>query len=67
MAKETLSVPNISCNHCVNTIKTELGEINGVRSVEGDVDNKAVIVEWDDRTSLETIKATLKEINYPAE
>lgn len=67
MAKERLLVPNISCSHCVNTIKTELGEINGVRSVEGDVDNKAVTVEWDDRTSLETIKAKLQEINYPAE
>jgi len=31
-----LSVPNISCGHCVMTIKRELGEIKGVSKVEGD-------------------------------
>ncbi|MGM0452199.1 MAG: heavy-metal-associated domain-containing protein [Thermodesulfobacteriota bacterium] len=67
MAAQTLFVPNISCNHCVHTIKTELSEITGVRSVEGDVENQSVTVEYDDRTSLEKIKETLKEINYPAQ
>ena len=67
MTAQTLSVPNISCNHCVHTIKTELSEITGVRSVEGDVENQSVTVEYDDRTSVEKIKSVLEEINYPAQ
>ncbi len=30
MAKITYFVPNISCGHCVHTIKTELEELAGV-------------------------------------
>jgi len=67
MEKQTLIVPNISCGHCVMSIKNELNEINGVKSVEGDPDTKSITVEWESPTSLDAIKETLKEINYPAE
>ena len=66
MAKETLTIPNISCGHCVNAIKNELSEIQGVKSVEGSPEAKTVDVEWEDPASLDKIKETLKEINYPA-
>ncbi len=67
MEKQTLIVPNISCGHCVMSIKNELNEIDGVKSVEGDPDTKSITVEWESPTSLDAIKETLKEINYPAE
>jgi copper chaperone len=66
MEKTTLSIPNISCHHCVMSIKNELGEIRGVSKVEGDPGAKEITVEWEAPATLETIKATLKEINYPA-
>lgn len=66
MAKETLSVPNISCGHCVMSIKNELSEIEGVRSVEGDPGAKSITVAWDAPATLEMLKDRLKEINYPA-
>ena len=66
MAKETLSIPNISCGHCVMAIKNELNEMEGVKSVEGSIESKTVDVEWDAPATLEKIKSTLKEINYPA-
>ena len=66
MEKTKLSIPNISCGHCVMTIEKELGELEGVSIVAGDADAKEVTVEWDPPASLEQIKATLKEINYPA-
>ena len=66
MAKETLKVPNISCGHCVNAIKNELGELDGVRSVEGDPESKTVTVDFDAPATVEKIRETLKEINYPA-
>ena len=66
MEKTTLSIPNISCGHCVMTIKGELGDIEGVKSIEGNAETKEIIVEWDSPATMERIKSTLKEINYPA-
>ena len=66
MEKKTFSVPNITCGHCVMAIKNELEELNGIKTVEGDSDAKKITVEWGAPVTEETIKATLKEINYPA-
>jgi len=66
MEKKTFSIPNISCGHCLNTIKNELGEIKGVSEVQGDPAKKEVTVRWDSPASLDKILATLKEINFPA-
>jgi len=65
MEKTRFSIPNISCGHCIKTIERELGEIEGVSSVDGDAATKEVNVEWASPASLEGIKATLKEINFP--
>lgn len=67
MEKLTFNIPNITCGHCTMTIKNELSELEGVSGVEGNVDDKTVTVSWDAPASLEKIKETLKEINYPAE
>ena len=66
MASKVFSIPNISCGHCVMSIKRELSEIEGVSNVEGDVDTKKITVEWDAPATLERLKSTLSEINYPA-
>ena len=67
MEKQTLTVPNITCGHCVMSIKNELIELEGITNVDGDTENKSITVEWETPTTLEKIKDTLKEINYPAE
>lgn len=66
MAKEILSIPNISCGHCVMSIKNELNELDGIKIVEGDPENKSITVEFESPATLEQIEETLKEINYPA-
>jgi copper chaperone len=66
MEKITLSIPTISCEHCVMTIKRELEEIQGIKEVEGNATKKKITVHWDLPATLEKIKSTLKEINYPA-
>jgi len=67
MSKETLTIPNISCGHCVSAIETELADMEGVTSVKADAGTKTVIVQWDDPASIERIRAALTEINYPAQ
>ena len=60
------TVPNISCGHCVHTIKMEVGELPGVQSVEASQDTKEVIITFDDPATEEKILALLTAINYPA-
>ena len=66
MEKKTFSIPNISCGHCVMTIKNELNELDGVKSVDGNPEAKSIDVEWDAPITEDKIIDTLKEINYPA-
>ena len=65
MSTKTVTVPNISCNHCTNTIEMEVGELAGVSSVKADVDSKEVVVEFSDPASWEQIESLLEEINSP--
>lgn len=62
----TYSIPNISCNHCVHTIKTEVGDIEGVKSVEANFETKKAVISFDAPATEEQILLLLKEINYPA-
>ncbi len=66
MEKKTFSIPNISCGHCVMTIKNELNELDGVKSVDGNPEAKSIDVEWDAPITEDKIIDTLKEINYPS-
>jgi copper chaperone len=66
MTTVTYSIPNISCMHCVHTIKTEVSDLAGVKSVDANVDtHQATIVFEAPATEIE-IKKLLAEINYPA-
>jgi copper chaperone CopZ len=65
MESKTLSVPNISCGHCVMSIQRELNDLEGVSEVTGDPDSKEITVTWDAPATLDQIKATLQEISYP--
>jgi copper chaperone len=66
MEKQHLNIPNISCGHCVMSIKNELSEIEGVNAVDGNPESRIITVEWEAPATLEIIRNTLKEINYPA-
>jgi len=67
MQTKTVTVPNISCGHCVHTIQTEVGELEGVKSVVASEQTKTVTVEWDAPQTWDGIKSLLEEINYPPE
>ncbi len=65
MTTVTYSIPNITCHHCVHTIKMEVSELAGVQSVDGDPKSKQVTIVFDSPASETEIKALLAEINYP--
>ncbi len=67
MDKKAFTIPNISCNHCVMAIKSELTEMEGIITVSGDPESKTIVVEWSAPTDTDSIREKLKEINYSAE
>jgi copper chaperone CopZ len=65
MEKKTITIPNISCGHCVASIQSELNEQEGVNFVGGSPEDKTITVEWEAPATFEAIRDKLKEINYP--
>ena len=60
-----LSVPDVSCEHCVHTINGALGGLAGVESVATDIPTKSVRLRYDpSQVSLEKIEAVLDEEGY---
>ena len=67
MTTVSLHVPNISCAHCVHTIKTEVGELPGVKTVEANEQTKVVTIAFDPPADRAGIEALLAEIDYTAD
>ncbi len=62
----TLTAPDISCAHCVMTIKEDVGALAGVASVEANEATKKVEISFDpNRVSLAQIEAAMDEAGYP--
>ena len=65
MTTVTYNIPNISCGHCVHTIKLEVGDLAGVEAVEASVDTRTATVTFGEPATERVIKSLLAEINYP--
>ena len=65
MTTVNYKIPNISCAHCVHTIKMEVGDLEGVQSVEGETDAQEVTIVFGDPTTESQILDLLNEIYYP--
>ena len=67
METKTFKVPNIGCGGCVNSIKGELNDIDGVKNVDGTIDTKMVTVEYEAPATWDAIVSALREIDYAPE
>ena len=65
MRNRTVTIPNISCEHCVKMIIRELTELDGVTKVEADDKTKTVTVAWGPPATWGAIGNLLEEIGYP--
>ena len=67
MSHKTVSIPNISCGHCVATIEREIGALDGVSQARADQERKELTVEWDEQTTdWAAVSDRLTAIHYPA-
>lgn len=62
---KTVTIPAISCGHCVMTIEREVSALSGVQSVKADEQSRTVVIEWNDPTTWDEIEDLLAEIDYP--
>jgi copper chaperone CopZ len=65
MTTVTYLIPNISCNHCVHTIKSEVGDLAGVTAVDANQATKQATITFQPPATEDKIKELLAEINYP--
>ena len=65
MHEKSFLAPDISCGHCVATIRRELGDLDGVVSVEADAKTKRVRVRFGEATDWAEIAELLSEIGFP--
>ncbi len=61
MGTRTYSVPDISCDHCVSAITGAVTPLDGVATVEVDIEAKQVTVDGGDDTA---IRAAIDDAGY---
>jgi copper chaperone len=60
-----LSVPDISCEHCVNAINGALKDLPGVETVNTDIPTKTVYLRYNtDLVTMANIEMVLDDIGY---
>lgn len=66
MERVTLQAPDISCDHCIQSIHKAVEKLPGVSFVSGDPASQSVVVEYDPAKSrLAQIEAAMEEEGYP--
>lgn len=65
MSQVTLSVPDISCGHCKNSIEGAVNPLEGVESALVAIDERTVAIEYDgSEATMETIVAAIDAQGY---
>jgi copper chaperone len=64
MTSTTLSVPEIHCGHCKSAIEGAVGPLEGVHTVEVDVDGRLVRVEHDEAVTVRALVDVIEDQGY---
>jgi len=64
--KKEIHIENMSCNHCKMAVENKLAQIEGIQSVEVNLDDKKAIVEFDKQIENidEILKNMIEELGY---
>jgi len=66
MVTTTMTAPDISCEHCVATVKKTVGQFPGVQSVDANADTKVITLSYDpSQLDLGKVEEALAEEGYP--
>lgn len=63
--QKIIKIEGMTCQHCVQTVSEAVGEMAGVEKVEVSLEQKEVMVDFDDsQTQTEQISARIKEAGF---
>ena len=65
MSTITYTVPDMTCGHCKKAVTEELTKVEGVASVDVDLDTKLVVVQGDGLDDA-ALRAAIDEAGYEA-
>jgi copper chaperone CopZ len=60
-----IQIENLKCGGCANTIKKRISEIEGVNTVDVNLDSSEVIINTDNSELIVLIKDKLSKLGYP--
>ncbi|MBC8519964.1 MAG: heavy-metal-associated domain-containing protein [Gammaproteobacteria bacterium] len=63
---QTVTVANVMCGGCANTIETSLSEMDGVDYVKVNVEDKTVTLGLDEGV-MQSVTEKLAELGYPVQ
>ncbi|MEU4315997.1 cation transporter [Nocardia sp. NPDC024068] len=60
----TYTVTGMTCGHCVQSVKSEIGKIDGVTGVDVDLESGRVVVAGESEISDAAVAAAVDEAGY---
>ncbi len=65
MERIVLNVEGMSCSHCENAVKKAVSALDGVKTVDVDLEAKTVTVEFDpSKVTIDKIKVEITDQGY---
>lgn len=62
-----IKVPDMSCGHCVGAIEGALNELEGITSIEANLETKIVIIKSDNDLDPDSALASVTGVGYTPE
>ena len=63
--RKKLMIEGMSCNHCINHLKTTLSEdINGIKVIEISLEDKFAIVDINNNVNLNKLNELVEELGF---
>ncbi|MDR9457280.1 MAG: heavy-metal-associated domain-containing protein [Salegentibacter sp.] len=63
--EKTITVQNLRCGGCVNTITTKISEMENIDNVQVDKETSAVSFQYTEPEDAVKVKDKLKKLGYP--
>ena len=66
MNRVTLEAPDITCDHCIASIRKAVTKLPSVQFLEGNPDSKQVTLEYEpSAVQMEAVEEAMEEEGYP--
>ena len=63
--RTTVTIQNLKCDGCKNTIQIKLSKIKGVSNIDVNVSESSVSFDYTTHNVLEGLRAELRDMGYP--